>query len=143
LVLPLGDQRELSRHPRTPGFSDTLEFDPVGRRWEPFRQLQVRGVTYWVTLRKSLLENDSPLGVVLSVMAAVLVDLLLSLAGLNRWLSGRLWQPFHQTLAALRGYELQRISRTNLLSSPHLKPFLYFKHYTATRTNKLACLSKY
>ena len=112
MPLPLGDQRVLSRRPRPAGFDDTLEFDPVGRRWEPFRQLhfpvQVRGVTYWVTLRKSLLENDSPLGVVLSVMAAVLIGLLLSLAALNRWLSGRLWQPFHQTLAALRGYELQR-----------------------------------
>ncbi len=111
LPLPLGDQRTLSRRPRPAGFDDTLEYDPVGRRWEPFRQLhfpvQVHGTTYWVTLRKSLLENDSPLGVVLSVMAAVLVGLLLSLAGLNQWLSGRLWQPFHQTLAALRGYELQ------------------------------------
>lgn len=111
LPLPLGDQRTLSRRSRPAGFDDTLEYDPVGRRWEPFRQLhfpvQVHGTTYWVTLRKSLLENDSPLGVVLTVMATVLVGLLLSLAALNRWLSGRLWQPFYQTLAALRGYELQ------------------------------------
>ncbi|QKG59196.1 HAMP domain-containing histidine kinase (plasmid) [Hymenobacter sp. BRD128] len=127
LPLPLGDQRTLSRHPRPAGFSDTLEYDPVGRRWEPFRQLhfpvQVKGVTYWVTLRKSLLENDSPLGVVLSVLAAVLIGLLLSLAALNRWLSGRLWQPFHQTLAALRGYELQRQPATLRLPATGIDEF--------------------
>lgn len=127
LPLPLGDQRTLSRRPRPAGFDDTLEYDPVGRRWEPFRQLhfpvQVHGTTYWVTLRKSLLENDSPLGVVLSVMAAVLVGLLLSLAALNRWLSGRLWQPFHQTLAALRGYELQRQPAALRLPSTSIDEF--------------------
>ncbi|GAA4503597.1 hypothetical protein GCM10023172_28760 [Hymenobacter ginsengisoli] len=139
---PLGDQRRLSPRPRPAGFDDTLEFDPVGRRWEPFRQLhfpvQVRGVTYWVTLRKSLLENDSPLGVVLLVMATVLLGLLLSLVALNRWLSGRLWQPFHRTLAALRGYELQGQPAALVLPATPIEEFTELNQALTQLSERLA-----
>ena len=78
----------------------------------PYRELSfpvVRGGTrYWVTLRKSQLETEDLLLVVLGVMLAVLAGLLLSLVALNRWLARRLWAPFQRTLAALRAYGLQR-----------------------------------
>ncbi|MDQ2792660.1 MAG: ATP-binding protein [Bacteroidota bacterium] len=104
---------DISRTPRPAGFRDTLLLDPIENELVPHRQLTfplvVRGEgPIWVSLRKSLVETEDLLGVVLAVMVAVLALLLAGMVGLNRWLSARLWAPFRHTLAALRGYQLQQ-----------------------------------
>jgi signal transduction histidine kinase len=104
---------DISRTPRPVGFRDTLLLDRTEHEMVPHRQLTfplvVRGEgPVWVSLRKSLVETEDLLGVVLAVMVAVLALLLAGMVGLNRWLSARLWAPFRHTLAALRGYELQQ-----------------------------------
>ena len=104
---------DIDRHPRHPGLRDTLLLDAQEQKMVPHRQLSfvlaVPGQPpVSVTLRKSLVETEDLLGVVLAVMLAVLALLLAGMVGLNRWLSARLWAPFRHTLAALRGYELQQ-----------------------------------
>jgi len=107
-------QLERSPRPRPTGFSDTLLLDPVEQELVPFRQLTFRlpasagHPAEWLTLRKSLVESQDVLRVVLGVMLGALALLLLGVVGLNRWLAGRLWSPFQHTLARLRAYDLHR-----------------------------------
>ncbi|GAA3925787.1 HAMP domain-containing sensor histidine kinase [Hymenobacter algoricola] len=112
---PFADNLERSRQPRPLGFSDTLLLDPVEDEMVPFRRLTFRlphsGVASapeWVTLRKSLVETEDVLVVVLGVLLVVLVLLLGGVVALNRWLARHLWAPFQHTLATLRTYDLQR-----------------------------------
>jgi signal transduction histidine kinase len=111
LPAPLGDAVALSPEPLRTGLRDTILFDPTEKVLVPYRELSfpvtVTGRTQWVTLRKSLLETEDMLGLVLTVMLTVLGLLLLSLVLLNRWLARRIWSPFQHTLRALRAYDLQ------------------------------------
>ena len=107
---PKADSLRVSRTPQPGGLHEAAYYDEAEQTMVPYRELSfpvVRGDTrYWVTLRKSQLETEDLLLVVLSVMLAVLAGLLLSLMALNRWLARRLWAPFQRTLAALRAYGL-------------------------------------
>ncbi|MFD2784746.1 sensor histidine kinase [Hymenobacter rubripertinctus] len=108
---PFEYQLSVSPVPRPLGYRDTLLLDAEEQEMVPFRQLTfrlpVQGQPRWVTLRKSLVETDDVLGVVLSVLLAVLGLLLLGVVGLNRWLTRRLWAPFRHTLHTLRHYGVQ------------------------------------
>ena len=109
---PQADSLRVSRVPQLGGLHETAYYDEAEQTMVPYRELSfpvVRGgARYWVTLRKSQLETEDLLLVVLSVMLAVLAGLLLSLVALNRWLARRLWAPFQRTLAELRAYNLHR-----------------------------------
>jgi signal transduction histidine kinase len=112
-VRELATLLDISRTPKPLGFRDTMLLDRIENEWVPHRQLTfpmvVRGEgPVWVSLRKSLVEAEDLLGVVLSVMLGVLALLLAGMVALNRWLAGRLWAPFRHTLAALRQYDLQQ-----------------------------------
>jgi signal transduction histidine kinase len=126
VVTPLADQFVVSTLPRRLGLTDTILPDPVEHTLVPHRQLTfwVRqgGQAQWVTVRKSLVETNDLLAVVLGIMFGVLVVLMLSVLLLNRWLSGRLWRQFHRTLAALRHYDLQQ-HRPLVLSHPRIDEF--------------------
>ncbi|WP_201978333.1 sensor histidine kinase [Hymenobacter rubidus] len=103
----------VSTQPQPVGFRDTLIYDAQEHEQVPHRQLTFalptrREGTVWVTLRKSLVETEDLLGVVLAVMLGVLALLLGGTVLLNRWLASRIWAPFQRTLAALRGYDLQQ-----------------------------------
>ena len=101
-----------ARQPRALGYADTLLREPFEKEPVPYRQLTFRLGTgagaQWLTLRRSLVETEDVLSVVLEVMLGVLALLLLGVVGLNRWLSSRLWAPFRRTLTTLRSYELAR-----------------------------------
>lgn len=123
------DNLEYSQQPRPLGFSDTLLLDPVEQEMVPYRQLTFRlqparavSAPQWLTLRKSLVETEDVLAVVLGVMVGVLALLLLGVVGLNRWLAGRIWAPFQRTLTALRAYDLQRHQPLNL-PTPAIEEF--------------------
>ncbi|GAB3242777.1 hypothetical protein GCM10027346_39130 [Hymenobacter seoulensis] len=112
---PFADNLDRSLRPRPLGFSDTLLLDPVEDEMVPYRQLTFRlqparaaSAPEWVTLRKSLVETEDVLVVVVGVLVGVLALLLGGVVALNHWLARRLWAPFQATLAALRGYDLQR-----------------------------------
>jgi signal transduction histidine kinase len=123
---PFADQFVLSTRPRPLGLSDTLLPDPQEGTWVPHRQLTFQLVQgsqpRWVTVRKSLVETNDLLAVVLGIMLAVLALLFGGTLLLNRWLSGRLWRQFYRTLAALRHYDLQQ-DQPLALSRPRIEEF--------------------
>ncbi|MBG8556039.1 sensor histidine kinase [Hymenobacter guriensis] len=117
LALPdpaYADNLDRSFQPLPLGYSDTLLLDPVEQEMVPHRQLTFRlqpvsaaSAPEWVTVRKSLVETEDVLAVVVGVLGVVLALLLGGVVALNHWFSQRLWLPFRQTLVALRGYDLQ------------------------------------
>lgn len=107
-LLGFGNQLSLSARPRPLGYSDTLLADPVEGTQVPHRQLTFRAGGQWVTLRRSLVETNDLLAVVLGSMLALLGLLLAGIVGLHRYLARQLWAPFRHTLAALRRYDLAR-----------------------------------
>ena len=121
-VALLTDTLGASRTPLPGGLRDAVRYDEEEQTMVPYRELSfplVRGgATYWVTVRKSLLETADLLGVVLSVMLVVLGLLLLGLGLLNRWLARWLWKPFQRTLAELRTYNLQQREALRLPATP-------------------------
>ena len=127
LVSPtFADQFVVSARPRRLGLADTILPDTHEHTWVPHRQLtfrlQAQGLPRWVTLRKSLVETNDLLAVVLGIMLTVLVALMLSVLLLNRWLSERLWRQFYHTLAVLRCYDLQQ-HRPLALPRPRIEEF--------------------
>ena len=122
----------ISRQPQPLGFRDTTLFDAQEREQVPHRQLTfalqtAREGTVWVTIRKSLVEAEDLLTVVLTVMLGVLALLLGGVVLLNRWLSGRLWAPFRHTLAALRRYDLHQHQPLEL-PTPAISEFAELNH---------------
>lgn len=109
---PFEYELSVSSRPQRVGYGDTLLLDPQEQAMVPHRQLTFvlpqPEQPQWVTLRKSLVEAEDVLGVVLSVMAGVLGLLLLGVVLINRWLADWLWGPFRATLHALRGYKLHQ-----------------------------------
>jgi signal transduction histidine kinase len=126
VATPFADQFVVSARPRRLGLSDTILPDPHEGTQVPHRQLTFRllaqGQPWWVTLRKSLVETNDLLAVVLGTMLTVLLLLLLGVLVLNRWLSGRLWRQFYHTLTALRHYDLQQ-HRPLTLPRPRIEEF--------------------
>ena len=111
-AIPWGDSLVVSRISLPGGLHDAGVYDAEEATMVLYRELSFPvlrdGTTYWVTLRKSLLETADLLGVVLTVMLSILGLLLGSLVVLNRWLARWLWAPFQRTLDALRTYDLRQ-----------------------------------
>ena len=122
----------ISRQPQPVGLRDTLILDAQEHEQVPNRQLTfalqmpAEGPV-WVTLRKSLVEADDLLSVVLTVMLSVLALLLGGVVLLNHWLAGRVWAPFRHTLAALRDYDLQQ-HQPLTLPTPAITEFAELNH---------------
>ncbi|OGX92143.1 sensor histidine kinase [Hymenobacter coccineus] len=124
---PFESGLEVSAGPRPLGFGDVLLRDTLEHESVPHRQLTfaVRpavGPPVWVTVRKSLVETDDLVRVILATMLGVLAALLGGAALLNRWLTERLWAPFRHTLGALRSYDLQQ-HRPLALPTPAIAEF--------------------
>ncbi|MBD2769425.1 HAMP domain-containing histidine kinase [Hymenobacter sp. BT664] len=126
---------------RSESLRDTVIFDPVEHEAVPFRVISfpvtVQGQRHWLTLRKSLLETEDILKVILTVMLAVMALLFGSLLLLNQWLSRWLWAPFRHTLKALRGYQLQQPQSLVLPATP-IDEFSELNQAVAQLTQRVA-----
>ena len=99
---------------------DTTILEPDGEK--PYRQLvfheYATGQWYRFTLSKLLIERQPLLEAVVLAMTVIVALLLLSLMGLNRWLSGRIWKPFYRTLGELNHYQIQNHETIELPREP-------------------------
>jgi signal transduction histidine kinase len=87
-------------------------YDSVENEQNPFRQLSssvdIKGKSYILTVRMSLVENDELVIAIGSVQVAISIMLTIGLLVLNRSLSKKLWKPFYKTLDQLKAYELDK-----------------------------------
>ncbi|SFC15471.1 sensor histidine kinase [Spirosoma endophyticum] len=91
-------------------FTDTLIQNRYDNELAPFRQLTfyepIQGVMHRVSIRKSLIQTYRLIEVITVVMIVFLGLLLLGSFWFQGKLSGRLWNPFYNTLARLKFFDL-------------------------------------
>jgi signal transduction histidine kinase len=79
---------------------------------EPFRQLffgvKAGGRWYRVTVSKSLEDTDDMIRSVLMITLATILAILLVSFFINRVVLARIWRPFYQSLAAVKGFTISR-----------------------------------
>ncbi|MCW3091506.1 MAG: integral rane sensor signal transduction histidine kinase [Ferruginibacter sp.] len=76
--------------------------------------LPVEGQIYQVTLLRPLAgTHDLAVTIILVTLSTILVILIVALL-INRILLHRLWQPFYDTIAAMRSYKLGKIKQVSL-----------------------------
>lgn len=93
-------------------YQTVLMFDSVEQELRPFRLLsstvEIKGRSYLLTTRMSLVDNDELLIALGLVQAGVVLLLAGGLFVLNRSLTRKLWKPFYNTLNQLKAYELDK-----------------------------------
>jgi signal transduction histidine kinase len=103
-----------------PYCGDTLILNPYENEWEPYYCLhfpvRVRGQVHELTLLQSALENEDLAFTVFVLFGALFVTLLGALIWVNRRVSGRVWQPFFNTLDQVHHFRLS--DATPLLLNP-------------------------
>jgi signal transduction histidine kinase len=88
---------------------------------EPVRILsfpvKVNGVLYKAVVIKSQLEAEDLLKLIVIVTAAIFLLLLVIISLINRFLLGKLWQPFYQTLQQVHAFNLKSSNSLQLPST--------------------------
>ncbi|NJO25513.1 MAG: hypothetical protein HC867_06765 [Bacteroidia bacterium] len=95
--------------PATERFRDTLLLSPLKDEMLPYRQLifpvRIREQDYAVSISKPVFEKDDLMDTILKSLGIIALVLLTIIFLASRWLSGRLWKPFYNTLEKLRKYD--------------------------------------
>lgn len=112
----------------TPPRPDTL-YDGVDPEQDHFRELvtqvTIYGKPHRMTIRSSMLEKGDLIQTVVASQILLLAALLLCLLLINRWIAGKIWQPFYETLSKLKEYSLSRriqpeLGRTDIVEFKEL-----------------------
>jgi signal transduction histidine kinase len=77
-----------------------------GRYRELLFPLQVSGQNYEASVTKSEEETEQLVGLIVLITIAVIILLLLLLFLVNRFILGKIWKPFYETLQAIKGFNL-------------------------------------
>jgi signal transduction histidine kinase len=93
-----------------PFFKDTVMFNMAENEDLPWRAgyfpvTLTNGSTRTVVIARSLVETEELVMVLALSMTVLLALISLGNVFLNRWLSRKLWRPFHDTLIELQGFE--------------------------------------
>lgn len=92
--------------------SDTIMYDEYEKKDLPFRILtfsdEFQGKFYVVRISKSLLSNNDIMKGVTEIMVLVVILLSVSLIVINRFVSKKIWNPFHQILSNLKEFNISR-----------------------------------
>lgn len=101
--------------------TNTMEFDEREKEYEPFRRLSfpvtANNQHYTASVYKSRVETEDLLRLIMIVTALIFIILSAVMFIINRFVLGKLWQPFFNTLSELRTFNLQNKKRLNLTKS--------------------------
>jgi len=99
-------------------FSTENIYDKIEGEEDSFRRLDfsisVNGTNYMATVRKSQQETEDIVRLILLITFSVIAFLLLILFIVNRFLLGKLWEPFHNTLEQLKQFNLSGKNKIEL-----------------------------
>ncbi|GAB3942667.1 HAMP domain-containing sensor histidine kinase [Spirosoma harenae] len=102
-------------------FIDTLIRNRYDNELTPFRQLTfyepIQGKMHRVSIRKSLIQTYRLIEVITATMLVFLGLLLLGTFWFQRRLSGRIWQPFYDTLSRTKRFDLSHDTSLDLDNS--------------------------
>lgn len=107
-------------------FSDTSIYVSEEGETVLFRQLisvdNLRGKSYTITVRQSLLEQEDLATGITFTMMGILVSIIISFNLLGIWSERKLWRPFYNTLSKLEEFEIHKVTPL-LLPGSNLKEF--------------------
>ena len=114
--LNIGDKIQLEEVYYDPGLksllSDTIMYDEYEKKELPFRILtfsdEFQGKFYIVRISKSLLSNNDIMKGITEIMVLVVILLSVSLIVINRFVSKKIWGPFHQILSNLKDFKISK-----------------------------------
>ena len=91
---------------------DTIMYDTYAKKDLVFRQLKftsmVDGQNYEISIFKSLVTTEELIARMGEIMLILLTGLLLSLVFVNRYLSKKIWKPFHGILNSISRFEITK-----------------------------------
>ncbi len=116
---------EVNIEPTTNIFHDSIynkaEFNAFTNEMEPYRVLvtsiSFHGKPYRLVEHVSLVESEDLIKALAMLQMIVLIVLLSGLLIINWWISKRIWQPFYDTLEALRKFEIEKAPNLKLPTS--------------------------
>lgn len=108
---------------------------------EPVRMLtfpvKVNGVLHKATVIKSQVEAEDLLKLIVLVTAGIFLLLLIVVSFINRFLLGKLWQPFYHTLHQLRSFNIKN-SKALELPATNLEEFHELNTSVAEMTKRVS-----
>lgn len=121
-------------------FKDTLFANRFDSEVVPFRQYSFYKVInrqpYKVSIRKSLIESNTLLTFITATMVVVLGIGLVSLYFLQRKISKKIWQPFYQSLANAKSFDISHGVGLNMPEEP-IYEFQELNEVLEKMTNKI------
>ncbi len=139
-------------------FKDTLIQDRYSQKMLPFRQLTfyvpIQDMEHRVAIRKSMIQSYRLIEVITFTMALMLGLLLLGTYWFQNRLSGRIWQPFYETLSRIKNFDLAQKQKLQLpqpeiiefkelneviqrMSDKILQDYLNLKEFTENASHEL------
>jgi signal transduction histidine kinase len=102
-------------------FTDTLILNRYEESLDPFRQLTfyalIGGTPYRVAIRKSMIQSYKLIEAISAAMITFLGLLMISMYFFHRQLSGKLWQPFYDSLAKVKDFDWTKNRKLELTKS--------------------------
>lgn len=99
-------------------FKDTIIHNRYDDNDAPFRELtfhtSIAGVTNRVSIRKSMIESYKLIEAISAAMVAFLGLLMICMFVFQRRLSGKLWEPFYDTLTRIKEFDLTQKEKLQL-----------------------------
>jgi signal transduction histidine kinase len=101
--------------------TNTMEYDAKLKEFEPFRRLsfpvRVESGLYEASVYKSQVETEDLLRLIMVITAVLLIVLSVLMFVINRFVLGKLWKPFFNTLTELKKFDLHSRQQLNLSNS--------------------------
>ena len=89
---------------------NTMEYDAKSNEDEPYRRLsfpvKINDETFEASVYKSQVETEDLLQLIMIITAVLFVVLLSLIFLINRFVLGKVWQPFFNTLSELKNFDL-------------------------------------
>jgi len=106
-VLILKDEKQVN----TNEFFNQFIFDSIANELEPYRSIyypiKINGGNYLLLARQSLVETEDLVKTIVWLFVIILATLLIGLFVINRFVSGKIWQPFYNTLHIIEKYNIE------------------------------------
>lgn len=88
-------------------------YDNIAHEWEPYRVLYstvtIDGRPYVLMIQINLVESEDLIKTIIWVYLCILLSLLLAIFLITRFISGRLWKPFYDTLRKIELYSVEQM----------------------------------
>ena len=121
--------------------ANTMEYDKREKEYQPYRRLsfpvKANGIIYKASVYKSEVETEDLLRLIMIITASIFVVLSILMFIINRFVLGKLWQPFFNTLSGLKNFDLHTKQHIKF-SKSSIEEFEELNSSVSQMTNKVS-----